>query len=195
MFVNFPQLFRMADSPPPLPRGTTLWFGNLEFVSTGRDHDMTLLSAMPPTGGGRPSARTTPARRPRHHGRQHRRRSRRQRHPAMAPADSPSLVIRDGRSLTPSSEEEEVYDRLRHQATDHDGRRPRLVAREGIGSSHRDAPAPFFRPESESSSRHDNLNPLPHTLSRWDQWKGHRLQHGTCSRMDCTDVTRPSHLA
>ena len=36
----------MADEPRPLPAGTVLWFGSLDFVATGNGYDMELL----PTG-------------------------------------------------------------------------------------------------------------------------------------------------
>ena len=53
----------MADEPRPLPAGTVLRFGSLDFVATGNGYDMELLPA-----GANPDASTPPPQRRRHSG-------------------------------------------------------------------------------------------------------------------------------
>jgi len=67
VFHQFPIPFQMATLASPIPHSMVIWFGSLEFMSTGSVNDMILLSIKGPGG-----ARVAPAwlkapRRPRHH--------------------------------------------------------------------------------------------------------------------------------
>ena len=44
MLLLIPIFFRMATHVSPIPRSTVIWFGSLEFMSTGFGYDMILLS-------------------------------------------------------------------------------------------------------------------------------------------------------
>ena len=46
----FPISFRMATHVSPIPRSTVIWFGSLEFMSTGFGYDMILLLIKGPRG-------------------------------------------------------------------------------------------------------------------------------------------------
>jgi len=56
-FHQLPISFQMATLVSPIPRSTVIWFGSLEFMSTGFGYEMILLSV---EGSGR--ARIAPAR-------------------------------------------------------------------------------------------------------------------------------------
>jgi len=66
-FHLIPLLFQMATLASPIPRSTVIWFGSLEFVSTGSGYDMILLSIKGPGGARVAPARLRAPRRPRHH--------------------------------------------------------------------------------------------------------------------------------
>jgi hypothetical protein len=57
----------MAALASPIPRSTVIWFGSLEFMSTGSGYDMILLSVKGPGGARVAPARLRAPRRPRHH--------------------------------------------------------------------------------------------------------------------------------
>jgi len=57
----------MATLTSPIPRSTVIWFGSLEFMSTGSGYDMILLSIKGPGGARVAPARQRAPRRPRHH--------------------------------------------------------------------------------------------------------------------------------
>jgi len=44
VFHRSPIPFQMATLASPIPRSTVIWFGTLEFMSTGFGYDMILLS-------------------------------------------------------------------------------------------------------------------------------------------------------
>jgi hypothetical protein len=80
-FHQFPIPFQMAALASPVSRSTMIWFGSLEFMSTGSGYDMILLSIKGLGGARIAPARLRAPRRPRHHastpkkrhGQQHRR--------------------------------------------------------------------------------------------------------------------------
>ena len=57
----------MVTLTSPIPRSTVIWFGSLEFMSTGFGYDMILLSVKGPGGARVVPARLRAPRRPRHH--------------------------------------------------------------------------------------------------------------------------------
>ena len=57
----------MATLASPIPRSTVIWFGSLEFMSTGSGYDMILLSIKGPEGAHIAPTRLRAPRRPRHH--------------------------------------------------------------------------------------------------------------------------------
>ena len=67
VFHRFPTPFQMATLASPIPRSTVIWFGSLEFMSTGSGYDMILLSVKGPGGARVAPARLRAPRRPRHH--------------------------------------------------------------------------------------------------------------------------------
>jgi len=67
VFHRFPTPFQMATPASPIPRSTVIWFGSLEFMSTGSSYDMILLSIRGPGGARVVPMRTRAPRRPRHH--------------------------------------------------------------------------------------------------------------------------------
>ena len=66
-FHRFPILFQMATLSSPIPRSTVIWFGSLEFMSTGSGYDMILLSIKGPGGARVAPTRMGAPRRPHHH--------------------------------------------------------------------------------------------------------------------------------
>jgi len=67
VFHRFPILFQMATLSSPIPRSTVIWFGSLEFMSTGSGYDMILLSIKGLGGAHVAPARSRVPRRPRQH--------------------------------------------------------------------------------------------------------------------------------
>jgi len=67
VFHRFPIPFQMATLTSPIPCSTVIWFGSLEFMSTGFGYDMILLSIKGPGGARVAPARSRAPRRPRHH--------------------------------------------------------------------------------------------------------------------------------
>ena len=66
-FHRFPISFQMATFVSLIPRSTMIWFGSLEFMSTGFGYDMILLSVEGPGGARIVPARLRAPRRRRHH--------------------------------------------------------------------------------------------------------------------------------
>jgi hypothetical protein len=64
---RFPIPFQMATLISPIPHSTVIWFGGLEFMSTGSGYDMILLSVKGPGGARVAPTRLRAPRRPRHH--------------------------------------------------------------------------------------------------------------------------------
>jgi len=50
VFHRLPISFQMATLVSPIPCSTVIWFGSLEFMSTGLGYDMILLSVKGPGG-------------------------------------------------------------------------------------------------------------------------------------------------
>ena len=67
VFHQLPISFQMATLVSPIPRSTVIWFGSLEFMSTGTGYDMILLLVKGPGGTRVAPARSKALRRPRHH--------------------------------------------------------------------------------------------------------------------------------
>jgi len=67
VFYRFPIPFEMATLTSPIPCSTVIWFGSLEFMSTGSGYDMILLSIKGLGGARVAPARLMAPRRPRHH--------------------------------------------------------------------------------------------------------------------------------
>ena len=67
VFHQFPIPFQMATLISPIPCSTVIWFGSLEFMSTGSGYDMILLSIKGPGGARVAPAWSRAPRRPRHH--------------------------------------------------------------------------------------------------------------------------------
>ena len=66
-FHRLPISFKMATLVLPIPRSTMIWFGSLEFMSTGFGYDMILLLVKGLGGAHNAPARLKAPRRPRHH--------------------------------------------------------------------------------------------------------------------------------
>jgi len=66
-FHRFPIPFQMATLASPIPHSTVIWFGSLEFMSTGSGYDMILLSIKGPGGARVAPSQLRAPRRPRHH--------------------------------------------------------------------------------------------------------------------------------
>ena len=66
-FTDSPSHSRMATLVSPIPRSTVIWFGSLEFLSTGTGYDMILLSVKGPGGTSVAPAQLKAPRRPRYH--------------------------------------------------------------------------------------------------------------------------------
>ena len=67
VFHRFPTPFQMATLASPIPCSAVIWFGSLEFMSTGSGYDMILLSVRGLGGARVAPARLKAPRRPRHH--------------------------------------------------------------------------------------------------------------------------------
>ena len=66
-YHRFPISFWMATDVPPIPRYKVIWFGSLEFMSTGFDYDMILLSIKGPRRARLMPTRSKAPRWPHHH--------------------------------------------------------------------------------------------------------------------------------
>jgi len=86
---DFPPVFRMASPISPIPRSTVIWFGSLEFMSTGFGYDMILLSIRGPEGARIVPARSRATRRPHHHASPPKRRDQHRQRRPMATVRSP----------------------------------------------------------------------------------------------------------
>ena len=89
--IDFPFHSQMATPSSPIPRSTVIWFGSLEFVSTGSGYDMILLSVKGPGGARVAPARTRAPRRPRHHASPPKKRRERHHH---RPSTTPRPAVR-----------------------------------------------------------------------------------------------------
>jgi hypothetical protein len=67
VLLSFSHLFHMATHVSPIPRSTVIWFGSLEFMSTGFGYDMILLSVRVPRGARIMPTRSKAPRWPHHH--------------------------------------------------------------------------------------------------------------------------------
>jgi len=67
VFHEPPISFQMATLVSPIPRSTVIWFGSLEFMSTGFGYDMILLPVKGPGRARVAPARSKATRRPRQH--------------------------------------------------------------------------------------------------------------------------------
>ena len=108
----------MATLVSPIPRSTVIWFGSLEFMSTGFGYDMILLSV---EGSGR--ARIAPARlkaprQPRHHASLPKKRRGQHRH-LPSPTSRSSARARRTEVQKPTARRAEAADTA---ARRHDGR-------------------------------------------------------------------------
>ena len=89
-YHRFPISFRMATHVSPIPRSTVIWFGSLEFMSTGFGYNMILLSIKGPGGAHIVPTRSKAPRRPRHDASPPKRRRGQHRHrPTAAARSSP----------------------------------------------------------------------------------------------------------
>ena len=96
-FTDFPSFFQMASLVSPILRSTVIWFGSLEFMSTGFGYDMILLSIKGPGGARIAPAQLRAPRWPRHHASLPKKR-RGQRH--HHPSPSARLPVRARREVT-----------------------------------------------------------------------------------------------
>jgi len=88
-FHRLPISFQMATLVSPIPRSTVIWFGSLEFMSTGFGYDMILLSVKGPGGARVAPARLRAPRQPRHHASPpKKRRGQRRHHPSASSRSS-----------------------------------------------------------------------------------------------------------
>jgi len=83
----------MATLFSPIPRSTVIWFGSLEFMSTGSGYDMILLSIKGPGGARVASTRMRAPRRPHHHASPPKKR-RGQRHHRLSASPGPAVCAR-----------------------------------------------------------------------------------------------------
>jgi len=88
---RFPTPFQMATLASPIPCSTVIWFGSLEFMSTGSGYDMILLSIKGPAGARVAPARMRAPRRPHHHASPPKKRRGQHHH---RPSASPRLAVR-----------------------------------------------------------------------------------------------------
>jgi hypothetical protein len=84
----------MATLVSPIPRSMVIWFGSLEFMSTGFGYDMILLSVKGPEGARIAPARLRAPRRPRHHASPPKKRRGQHRHHSSASSRSPARARR-----------------------------------------------------------------------------------------------------
>ena len=87
----------MATLVSLIPRSTVIWFGSLEFMSTGFSYDMILLSVKGPGGARIALARLRAHRRPRHHASPPKKRQGQHHH---HPSASPRSPVRARREVT-----------------------------------------------------------------------------------------------
>jgi len=90
VFHRFPISSWMATLVSPILRSMVIWFGSLEFMSTGFGYDMILLSVKGPGGARIMPTRSKAPKRPRHHASPPKRRRGQHRHrPSSASRSSP----------------------------------------------------------------------------------------------------------
>jgi len=90
VFQPLPISFEMATLVSPIPRSMLIWFGSLEFMSTGSSYDMILLSIKGPGGVRITTTRSKAPRRPCHHASPPKKRRGQNRHrSSAAPQSSP----------------------------------------------------------------------------------------------------------
>jgi len=97
VFYQFPTPFQMATLVSPIPRSTVIWFGSLEFMSTGFGYDMILLLVKGPGGARVAPARLRAPRRPHHHASPPKKRRRQCHH---HPSTSPRPTVRARQEVT-----------------------------------------------------------------------------------------------
>ena len=92
-YYRFPISFWMATYVSPIPRSTVIWFGSLEFMSTGFGYDMILLSIKGPGEARVMPTRSKALRWPHHHASPPKRRCGQHRHrPTTTARSSPRAV-------------------------------------------------------------------------------------------------------
>jgi len=95
VFHRFPIPFQMATLTSPIPRSMVIWFGTLEFMSTGSGYDMILLSIKGPGGARVAPTRLRAPRRPRHHASPPKKRRGQHHHQPSASSRSPVRAKRE----------------------------------------------------------------------------------------------------
>jgi len=95
VFHRFPISFQMATHVSSISRSTVIWFGSLEFMSTGFGYDMILLSVEGPGGARVAPARPRAPRRPRHHASPPKKRRGQRRHHPSASSRPPVRARRE----------------------------------------------------------------------------------------------------
>jgi len=91
---RLPISFQMATLISPIPSSTVIWFGSLEFMSTGFGYDMILLSVKGPRGARIASTRLRAPRQPHHHASPPMKRRGRHRHHSSASSRSSARARR-----------------------------------------------------------------------------------------------------
>jgi len=118
----------MATLASPIPRSTVIWFGSLEFMSTGSGYDMILLSIKGPGGARVEPARLRAPRRPRHHASPpKKRRGQHHRHPSAS--SRPAVRARQEVTQEPAAPRTGTMDALaqHHTTTRGDAPAARLL--------------------------------------------------------------------
>ena len=96
----------MATFGSPIPRSTVIWFGSLEFMSSGFGYDMILLSVKGLEGARIAPARLRALRRPRHHASPpKKRRGQRRRYPASSRSPVRARPVVTQEPTTPRAED------------------------------------------------------------------------------------------
>jgi len=108
----------MATLYSPIPRSTVIWFGSLEFMSTGSGYDMILLSIKGPGGARVAPARTRAPRHPRHHASPPKKR-RRQHHRRLSASSRSTVRARQEVTQEPTAPRAEAVSTTTRHREDH----------------------------------------------------------------------------
>ena len=130
VFHRFPVPFQMATLASLIPCSTVIWFGSLEFMSTGSGYDMILLSIKGPGGVRVAPTRLRVPRRPRHHASPPKKRRGQHSH---RPSASPRLTARARQEVTqeptaPRAEDAGMTAQRREDRTTTEGDAPRALS-------------------------------------------------------------------
>jgi len=130
VFHRFPIPFQMATLASPIPRSTLIWFGSLEFMSTGSGYDMILLSIKGPGGARVAPARLRAPRHPRHHASPpKKRRGQHHRHPSASSRPAVRARQEVTQELTaPRAETVDMMARCHEDRTTTGGDAPRALS-------------------------------------------------------------------